>query len=131
MKYWQQGINPPLFDRFLTKKPLINSSLDSVETEIKRILNARNSFKPGNIGGVGCHFGIPSFSCVYPTSKKSLDDFFKKCEKAIKQYEPRIQDIKIHLLKIDPNNYHVYTSIEANALIENIRKAVQFDFCFN
>lgn len=102
-----RGVSVPLFDRFSpirfknesASRLLTPEQLqESVATELARLMNTRSALTVAEFlqcAGTTLDYGLPDVGFLSPRSRSDLDVLESVVRRAIRCFEPRLQDVKV------------------------------------
>lgn len=124
-------VRAPLFDRLIDLEPKshvdkksaatldLYQLQDSIQKEVARILNSRDTRVPYSLrAGLGQAsdntarpYGIPDFAKYDTSNELGRKKWYKRIKSVIEQYEPRITDVKVRLVKHDKGNNNLVIAL--------------------
>ena len=146
-KWKVKGVPVPLFDRLTdtsTNKPeedRIHQVLSkrelmaSIQIELTRILNTRCTVDRktyDQFGPVITSYGVPEFFGLFDLSGIDATDDFQKpkleklLKRAIEAYEPRVTNVRVHVIGFHNKQQSLSFQVEADVIIGDVLEPVSF-----
>ncbi|MEO8735812.1 MAG: type VI secretion system baseplate subunit TssE [Edaphobacter sp.] len=134
------GLRVPLFDRLVNSAPEVHKELtplrvqgrealfSSIARDLQRLLNTRRaSDAPLDVANATVlDYGIPDFSQFSASSVTDRRYLAETLRVAISAFEPRLQEIFIHIESSDSSPHQIVGSISCKAALGNLLEPMTF-----
>ena len=103
--------------------------MDSVATEVERLLNTRCAFDRETVAGrerTVLEYGLPDMANYYSENQEDQQSLCAVVRETIKAYEPRLKNVRVTVQTVDRRNQHLGLAIRGDLVIGRLLEPVSF-----
>jgi len=136
----ETNVRSPLFDRLVDSnryehearplRTLARAGLrQSVRRELELLFNTRSPAPAHRLTSerTVIDYGIPDFGTFSPRNPDDRNRLADVLRRAATAYEPRLSDIRVHVVPIEGDAMQLAARIEATLLVDGVREPVSFE----